>query len=354
MAAKPTRRNIKKGLPPGVPMFTGVQKMHTQRVEFLWFTTTEMVCKEKATLQEVMEYAKKEGVLWINIEGLHEVEFIQELSHFLGLHKLTQEDLLSTDQRPKVEEFPTYTHLVCRMLEWQPNDKNIKQEQLSLILQQQVVVTYQEKSGDIFTAIRNRIQENTGVVRQKKAEYLFYLLLDSVVDEYFTITEEFGEQLETIEDELIAKPNQNTLAKLNHLRKESMMIRKAVYPMREVVNKMEKMQAEGKFGDLKWYLRDLYDHIIQVMDSLEMYRELSSGLLDLYMNSLSNKTNDIMKVLTMMSVIFIPLTFIVGVYGMNFQHMPELEMPYGYFIVLGVMFLIFLVMLIYFKRKKWV
>lgn len=353
MATKYTHRKLKKGMPPGVPLFTGVQKMHNQKVEFIWYNHQEAIWKEEAALDEVIHYAKQDGVLWINVEGMHEVEFIQELSKFLGLHKLTQEDLLSMDQRPKVEEFSNYTHLVCRMLEWQDALKNIKQEQLSLILQEQIVVTYQEKTGDIFSAIRKRIMENSGVIRQKKAEYLFYLLLDAVVDEYFTITEEFGEQLEALEDELIKKPNQTTLTKLNQLRKESMMIRKAVYPMREVVNKMEKMQAEGKFGDLKWYLRDLYDHIIQVMDTLEMYRELSSGLLDLYMNSLSNKTNDIMKVLTMMSVIFIPLTFIVGVYGMNFQYMPELELPYGYYMVLGVMFLIFVGMLFYFKRKKW-
>jgi magnesium transporter len=232
-------------------------------------------------------------------------------------------------------------------------EDTIEYEQLTFILKGNVLVTFQEKTGDVFNSVRNRIKEAKGSVRKKGADYLLYALLDLVVDHYFTILDSFGEKLEDLETELLNNPDKSTLNKLHGLRRETLLLRRTIYPLREMVGKFEKLEEPIINSDIRVFIRDLYDHTVKVIENIEVLRDMTTGLLDLYMNSASYKMNEIMKVLTIMSAIFIPLTFIAGVYGMNFSNMPELHFKNGYFIVLGVMLAVFIGMVIFLKRKKW-
>ena len=293
------------------------------------------------------------GVAWINIDGLHDEKSIEEICTYLNIHKLSMEDILSVGQRPKLEEYQDYIQAVLKILTLDSTDETIEYEQLSFILKGNILVTFQEKTGDVFDSVRNRIKEGKGNVRKRGADYLLYALLDLVVDHYFIVLENFGEKLEDLETELLNNPDKTTLNKLHRLRRETLLLRRTVYPLREMIGRFEKLEEPLISNHIKVFIRDLYDHTIKVIENIEVLRDMTSGLLDLYMNTTSNKMNEIMKVLTILTSIFIPLTFISGVYGMNFVNMPELEFKYGYFAVLGLMVLVLIAMLIYLKRKKW-
>jgi magnesium transporter len=263
------------------------------------------------------------------------------------------EDILSLGQRPKLEEYKDYVQAVIKILTLDSTEETIEYEQLSFILKGNILVTFQERTGDVFDSVRNRIREATGNVRKRGADYLLYALLDSVVDRYFTVLESLSEKLEDLETDLLNNPDKGTLNKLYGLRRETLLLRRTIFPLREMISRFEKLEEPLISNNIKVFIRDLYDHTIKVIETIEILRDMSSGLLDLYMNSTSNKMNEIMKVLTIMTSIFIPLTFIVGVYGMNFKYMPELEYRYGYFAILGVMVVVVIAMLIYLKRRKW-
>jgi len=264
------------------------------------------------------------------------------------------EDILSVGQRPKLEDYSDYLQAVIKLLSIDPDENTIEYEQLTFILKENVLITFQEKTGDVFNSVRTRIKEGKGTIRKRGADYLLYALLDLVVDHYFSILENFGEKIEDLETELLGNPDKNTLNKLHSLRRETLLLRRTIYPLREMVGKFEKLEEPIIHNDIKVFIRDLYDHTIKVIENIEVLRDMTSGLLDLYMNTTSNKMNEIMKVLTIMSAIFIPVTFIAGLYGMNFVNMPELAYKNGYFIVLGVMFIVVIGMLIFLKRKKWI
>jgi magnesium transporter len=264
------------------------------------------------------------------------------------------EDILSIGQRPKLEDYSDYLQAVIKLLSIDPDEDTIEYEQLTFILKGDVLITFQEKTGDVFNSVRNRIKEGKGTVRKRGADYLLYALLDLVVDHYFIILESYSEKLEDLETELLDNPDINTLNKLHSLRRETLLLRRTIYPLRELVGKFEKLEEPIISTDIKVFIRDLYDHTIKVIENIEVLRDMTSGLLDLYMNSTSNKMNEIMKVLTIMSAIFIPITFIAGLYGMNFVNIPELNYKYGYFVILGVMLVVLIGMLIFLKRKKWI
>jgi len=242
---------------------------------------------------------------------------------------------------------------VIKILSIDSADEIIEYEQLSFILKGNILVTFQEKTGDVFDGVRNRIREGKGNVRKRGADYLLYALLDLVVDHYFIVLDNFGEKLEDLETELLNNPDKTILSKLHRLRRETLLLRRTVYPLREMIGRFEKLEEPLISNSIKIFIRDLYDHTVKVIENIEVLRDMTSGLLDLYMNTTSNKMNEIMKVLTIMTSIFIPLTFIAGVYGMNFTNMPELQHKYGYFMILGVMIVVVLGMLYYLKRKKW-
>lgn len=306
------------------------------------------------SLDEVYQLADTNvGVVWVNIDGLHETEIIESICRHYEIHRLTMEDILSVGQRPKLEEHAGYLHMVLRMFRAENDPNSVEEEQLSFLLKDNLLISFQERTGDVFDGVRRRLREGKGLIRHRGADYLLYALLDSVVDHYYLILELYGEKLEEVEALLLQNPEHQSLNTLHHLRRELLNLRRSVYPLREVISGFEKLDEPFLQNETRVFIRDLYDHTIQVIETTEVFREMGTGLLDLYMNSISNKMNEVMKVLTIIATIFIPLTFIVGVYGMNFNNMPELEWHYGYFIVMGFMLALALMMLVIFRVKKW-
>ena len=347
------RRKSKTGLPPGTLLFTGEQKMEQVEYSVIQYNENffeELFPKDPEEIIRLIDTSK--NVLWINVDGIHDAEVIETLCSKLLVHKLTMEDVLSVGQRPKLDEHPEYLHAVIKMF-MIDEDNTIIDEQISFILHKNILISFQEKQGDVFDAVRKRIQEGKGYIRKRKSDYLLYALIDSVVDHYFVILENLGELIESIEMELLENPTKQTLNKLHTIRRETLELRRSVYPLREVISRLEKIDESIINPEVRVFIRDLYDHTIQVIDTIEVMRESALALMDLYMNSISNKLNEIMKVLTIMASIFIPLTFVAGVYGMNFVNMPELEWHYGYYLILGFMLLMVVGMLGYFKSKKW-
>jgi magnesium transporter len=355
MSKKKHIQKSKLGLAPGSLVFTGKQKMAQVDIAVLNYSENEYFESTPQSIGEVTSKIKSfNGITWVNIDGLHDEKSIEEICSYLGVHKLSMEDILSVGQRPKLEEYTDYLQAVIKLLSIDPDEDTIEYEQLTFILKGNILITFQEKTGDVFNSVRNRIKEGKGTIRKRGADYLLYALLDLVVDHYFSILESFGEKVEDLESELLGNPDKYTLNKLHNLRRETLLLRRTIYPLREMVGKFEKLEEPIINNDIKIFIRDLYDHTIKVIENIEVLRDMTSGLLDLYMNTSSNKMNEIMKVLTIMSAIFIPITFIAGLYGMNFVNMPELAYKNGYFIVLGVMFVVLIGMLIFLKRKKWI
>jgi magnesium transporter len=354
MRHKKQKRKSKLGMPPGSLVFTGEQKMANVDITVFNYDETFSVEHNPKSFSEVEELIRNlKGVIWINIDGLHDETFIEGLSTLLDIHKLTMEDILSVGQRPKLEEHSNYLHVVIKEITLDQTEEIIEYEQISFILKDNILVSFQERTGDVFDGVRKRIREGKGTIRKRGADYLMYALLDNVVDHYFVVLETYGEKLEDLETELLENPNNHTLTKLHNFRRETLGLRRTVYPLRELIAAMEKLDDPLFTRENKVFTRDLYDHIIKVIETVEIFRDMTSSLLDLYINSVSNKTNEIMKVLTILTSIFIPLSFISGVYGMNFQNMPELTYKYGYFVILGAMAAVFAGMLIFLRRKKW-
>lgn len=345
-------RNTKVGLAPGSLLFTGEKKMSKPEIQLILFDEENIKEEKFDSISDAIRRIKKTDlVCWLNIDGLHETEIVEFLVESSKIHKLSGEDILSVGQRPKLDEYDSYLHIVTNM--FMIMDDDIEKEQITLLLFDNLLISFQEKTGDVFDHVRNRLRSSSGQIRKRSADYLGYALIDSIVDQYFVILEHYGEHIEELEEELLNKPSENILSRLHTVRRKAINIRRAVYPMREVVSRFEKSESQLIDSETKLFLRDLYDHTIQVIETVEVFRDSVNGLLDLYMNSISNRMNNVMKVLTIVSTIFIPLTFIAGIYGMNFKYIPELESQYGYFIVMGAMLLISIGMIIIFKRKKW-
>ncbi len=354
MAKSKHKRISKKGLAPGTLIFTGQKKM--AEVDLTLIRYNEGTYEEtniKSSVEFIELATNFEGVIWLNVDGLHDEKTIEEICSFADIHKLTIEDLISVDQRPKIEEHTEYLHMVLRMLTIEHPEETIDYEQLSFILKGNLLITFQEKTGDVFHSVRERIKNESGLVRKRSSDYLLYALIDTVIDHYFVVLESLGEKIDDLEITLLEHPDKTTLNKLHIFRREMLTLRRSVYPLREVISRFEKLENPIIHEDTKIFIRDLYDHTIRVIETIEVLRDMASGLLDLYMNSVSNKMNEVMKVLTIMASIFIPLTFIAGIYGMNFEHMPELHYKYGYFAVWIIMIVLVVGMLIYFRRKKW-
>ncbi len=309
--------------------------------------------KEINKVEEVSSFRNKPSVTWLNIDGVHQIEILEQIGKHFGLHPLVLEDIASTGQRPKMEDFDDYIFVILRMLRFDDKENETKTEQISLLLEPDFVISFQEKEGDVFDSIRERIRNNKGRIRKMGADYLAYALIDAVVDNYFMILEKLGETIEEIEEKLVTNPTSETLHTLHDLKREMVFLRKSVWPLREVINRLERSESPLINKSTYIYLRDVYDHTIQVIDAVETFRDMLSGMLDIYLSSVSNRMNEVMKVLTIIATIFIPLTFIAGIYGMNFRYMPELEQAWSYPTILILMLIMAIVMLIYFRRKKW-
>lgn len=348
------KRSQKAGLPPGTLVHIGEQKVERARITILDYDEARFEEKEAKTVEECFPFKDRPTVTWINIDGLHQVDIIEKLGKHFGLHPLLLEDIVNTEQRPKMEDYGDYIFLVLKMLYHRDeDDAEIEGEQVSLILGSNFVISLQEREGDVFDPVRDRIRKNKGRIRKAGPDYLAYALLDAVVDNYFAVLEGVGEKIEDAEQELTANPTPEILQLIRKLKRGMIFLRKSVWPLREVASGLEQCESPLIHESTSIYLRDVYDHTIQVIDTVESYRDMISGMLDIYLSSISNKMNEVMKVLTIFASIFIPLTFIVGIYGMNFANMPELQWRYGYFVIWGVMALVGVSLVVFFRRRKW-
>ncbi|MFO7767549.1 MAG: magnesium/cobalt transporter CorA [bacterium] len=347
------RRTKKVGLPPGTLVHVGERKADEVRIELIDFGPDHWEERLLDSVEECEQYFGRDSVTWINIDGLHEVETIQQLGEHLQIHPLVQEDIVHTEQRPKMEEYDGYLFLVARMLSLAEISDPIVSEQVSFILGEDFLITFQERHGDSFEPVRDRLRAGKGRIRRSGPGYLCYALLDAVVDHYFTLLEDIGEHLEQLEDELMSDPDQETVREIHRLKREILGLRRAVWPLREVMAGLERSETDLIADTTRTFLRDVYDHTIQVIDTVETFRDMLGGMLDLYLSSVSNRMNEVMKVLTIIATIFIPLTFLAGIYGMNFEYMPELGWRPAYFVLLGIMAVLGLVMVAFFRRKRW-
>ena len=343
----------KVGLPPGTLVQVEEKKAEKAKISLIDYDEAQFQEKEAETVEECFPFKDKPSVTWINIEGVYQVEVIEKIGAHFGIHPLVLEDIMHTVQRPKIEEFEDYIFVVVKMIYFDDKKNDIEAEQLSIILGPNFVISFQEKEGDVFDHVRERIRRNKGRIRKMKPDYLAYALLDTIVDHYFIVLEKLGEKIEGMEEELVTKPTPETLQSIHILKRELIFLRKSIWPLREVVNVLERGESSLIDESTGIYLRDVYDHTIQVVDTVETFRDMVSGMLDIYLSSISNKMNEVMKVLTIIATIFIPLTFVAGLYGMNFKYIPELEWHWGYFAVLFVMVIIGFVMVLYFRNKKW-
>ena len=353
MTRKTARSSRKSGLPPGTLLHVGKERTEKVRITVIDYDKDNLEEREIESIAECEGYKTKPSVTWINVDGVHDASVVEQLGACYGLHPLLMEDILNTTQRPKAEESEDRVFIVLKMLYVRGQDKKIDAEQVSLVLGPNYVLTFQEQRGDVFETIRERLRSAGGRVRRRGADYLAYSIIDAIVDNYFLILEGIGDTVEELEEEVVDDPERRTLSKIYALKRELISLRRAVWPLREVVSVLERSESPLFDQSTFVYLRDVYDHTIQVIDTIEVNREVVSGMVDVYLSSISNRMNDVMKVLTIIATIFIPLTFVAGIYGMNFEYMPELSWPPAYFVVWGVMIAIATTMVVYFRKKHW-
>ncbi len=348
---KDKRRPSKTGLPPGTHVYTGRNLSPISELE-VYVYSPEACTHFQPTLKELLELDTTKS-MWININGISNIETIRSICDKFGVHYLYQEDILNVFQRPKVEEENNYIYATFKSLEWNETANELEEEQISVILSESTVITFQEKPGDSYDILRDKLKAENSILRERQVDYLFYRILDITVDTYFDILEKMGDYLEKIENEVLALPDGELLIKIQNNKKDIMQVRKNIYPMRDMLNKMIMSEHEMIDEKTKKYFKDILDHTIQILDTVETYRDLNMSLKDVYLNAVSHEMNRIMKILTIISTFFIPLTFIVGVYGMNFDRMPELRWEYGYYMVWAIMISIVIFLLYWFKRKGW-
>jgi magnesium transporter len=347
------RMSKTSGLPPGTVVPTVEGKPEKVHISIIDYSEAEFEETEAESIEDAFPFKDTPTVTWINIDGVHQVDIIECLGKHFDVHPLVLEDIANTAQRPKMEDFGDYIFVVFKMLRVDAGKDEVQVEQVSLILGPHFVISFQEMEGDVFNAIRDRIRQAKGRIRKMGADYLAYALMDAVVDNYFFILERFGERIEGMESELVTNPVPETLQHIHTLKRELIFLRKSVWPLRETISGLQRAESDLITDAIQIYLRDVYDHTIQVMDTVESLRDMVSGMLDTHLSSVSNRMNEVMKVLTIIATIFIPITFIAGIYGMNFPYMPELGWRGAYFAVLGVMAGVTLAMVIYFRRKRW-
>ncbi|MFW9887524.1 MAG: magnesium/cobalt transporter CorA [Candidatus Thorarchaeota archaeon] len=344
----------KSGLPPGTPVHTGIERTEKVTIEIVEYNEEQMSEYAADCMQDCDPPHDSVKVKWIHVNGVHDLDIINYLGEKYEIHPLILEDIPSVGQRPKVEALQNKVYLVLRVFDIVGEDRHVVSEQLSIILGKNVLLSFQESSEDIFGAIRDRLRRPTGRIRKDGPDYLAYALVDVVVDDYFRVLEEVGEQIERLEDELIEEADSEVLSRIYRLKRTVIALRRYIWPLREVVFALNRDETELVADATKVYLRDLYDHVIRVTDLAETYREGITGMLDIYLSTMSNKMNEVMKVLTVISTIFIPLTLMASIYGMNWIWMPELDFVYGYPVFLMVMLLITAILVFYFRRRGWI
>ncbi|GAB1428239.1 magnesium/cobalt transporter CorA [Aminivibrio sp.] len=334
-------------------IFIGERQVDNARIDIIQYDAGTVKESRDVTPEECGDCLNTPGVTWINVNGIHNIGLIESLGKYFDLHPLTLEDIVNTTQRPKVEEFPKYVYAVLKMMTFDEGTNRLDIEHVSLILGEKYVISFQEDEGDVFDSVRERIRNAKGRIRSLKADFLAYTLMDAAVDHYFLAIERIGDRIEEMDDTILLRPKPEDIQEIHQMKREILSFRKAVWPLREEVGALEKSETPLIRPETKVFLRDLYDHIIQIIDMVETFRDILGGIHDTYLSGVSNRMNEIMKVLTIISTIFIPMTFIAGVYGMNFLYMPELQWPWGYYLIWAIMLSIALTLIVFFKRRRW-
>jgi magnesium transporter len=346
------RRSTKTGLPPGALVHLGERKIDHAAIGLIEYGPDNLGERQFQSIEESRNFEPTQPVLWLNVHGLHEPEVMAEIGRRFKLHPLVLEDILNTDQRPKLDDYGDYLFLVARFFDYDDKDLTVTSEQVSMVIGRNFVLTFQERPTGNFNPIRDRLRENRGQIRRLGADYLAYALLDTVVDRYFAVLEGIGERAEQLEEELMLKATPRVLETLHFLKRETVTLRRAVWPLREIINGLTR--GNGFFGaEVQPYLRDIYDHTVHVIESLEAIRDLIAGLLDIYLSTISNRVNQEVRVLTVIALIFMPSTLLAGIFGMNFKVMPLLDNPNGFGIVVGLMLCVAATLGLIFWRRKW-
>jgi magnesium transporter len=349
------KRSKKAGLPPGTLVYTGEVKSKEVKIDIFNYSESSFDEKVVKGIDECLLYKDKPGITWINIDGILKNEDLEKLGKGFNIHPLALEDILSVDQRPKEEDFISNIYIVLKMLSYNNLKYEIISEQISLIVGTNYLISFQEEiEGDVFNSVRERIRSGKGKTRRLGPDYLAYSLVDCIVDNYFIILEKVGERIELVEESILKKSSESSVKDIHALKREMIFLHRSVWPLREVVGGLLREDSELIKDSTKIYLRDVYDHTIQVMDTVETYRDILSGMLDIYLSSVSYKLNEVMRVLTIVSTVFTPPIFIAGIYGMNFEILPEIKWRYGYPFALFLMAASSLSMLFYFKKKRWI
>ncbi len=347
------KREETKGQSPGALIFIGNKKVENIRLRVIDYDPSQLKEEELKNIAEGAEFKQTKTVTWINVDGLHDLSIMKEIGNTFDLHPLLMEDILNTGQRPKLEEFDNCLFMVLKMIRYEKEKQMIVNEQLSLVLGDTFLLTFQEQPGDVFEPVRERIRNQKGRIRGAGIDYLAYALLDTVVDNYIFIIERMGEKIEDIEQEVLDKADHEVMEKINTFKREMNFLRKSIRPAREAIIQLSKLDSELIREQTIPFLKDLQDLITHAAEAIDNYRDMLSDQLNLYNSVISNRMNDIMKVLTIFAAIFIPLTFIAGIYGTNFEYLPELHFKYSYFVFWGVMITVAIVMLLFFKKKRW-
>jgi magnesium transporter len=347
------RRSTKQGLPPGTIVHVGEKPKEAVSIDIIDYDESELTETTVSKPEECFQYKDTQTITWINVNGVHDPGIVSAIGERYGIHPLVLEDIANTDHRPKAEEHEEYVFVVMKMLGYNSEADEIVVEQVSIVLGKNFVISFQERPGDVFDHVRARLKGGKRRVRMLRPDYLAYALIDAVVDNYFALMEKIDTRIETIEEELVSSPRGETLQAIHRVKRNVAFLRRSVWPIREVVTELGRGESQLIHESTLPYLKDVYDHVLQVMDTIEVVTDMLSGMLDTYLSDVSHRMNDVMKVLTIVATIFIPLTFLAGIYGMNFKYMPELEWPWGYFVTLAIMAGLAITMAIFFRRKGW-
>jgi magnesium transporter len=353
MDSEETKRSDKFGLSPGTLMYVGEKKTAKTRITVIDYDAAAFIEKEVGSVEECFPFKETSTVTWINVDGVHDASVIEKLGVRFDIHPLVLEDIMTTTQRPKVEDLGEAIFVVLRMIEYDEPSSEMAADQLSIVLGPNYVLSFQETPGDCLNPVRERIRGGKGRIRKLGPDYLAYALIDAVVDNYFFVLEKLGEKIDGLEERLIAEPRRELLHEIHALKREMIDLRKSVWPLREVVSGLERLESPLIRKTTGVFLRDVYDHAIQVIDTVESFREILTSMIETYLSSVSNRMNEVMKVLTIIATIFIPITFFVGVYGMNFEFMPEIKWRWGYPVVWTIILAAVGGMVAYFRKKKW-
>lgn len=353
--SKLSRRRVKPaGSSPGTVVYVGAHRDAPVKMSWVRYSPSDL--KAGVVVEKQLPHLLNEtdGVLWINIDGVHDTQLLTSIGRTFNLHPLVVEDIANTVQRPKLEDFGEYLFVAMKMIVYARDSLTLKAEHVSLIVGRNFVLSFLEDEGDVFEPVRARLKHGRGQIRGSGPDYLLYALIDAVVDKYFEVLEDVGEDIERIEHAVVDQGGDVVLRDIYATKRQLISFRRAVWPLREAIHSLQRDDSDLIKPPTRLFLRDLYDHLVHVMDTVETSRDIVSGMLDVYLSSTNNRMNEIMKVLTIMSSIFIPLTFIVGVYGMNFEYMPELKSPWGYPAVLIGMLVLAVSLLVWFKKKRWI